>query len=231
MSAEEDLNYLTYTCNQGNFIRVSKILLEEQTKYQKLALATSPLFGKLLFLDDVLQITQWDEAIYHETMVHPAAVAVRGPVKKALILGGGDGCALRELLKHKSIEEAVMVDIDGRVVDLAKEHLKDVNMGSLEDSRANLIIGDAIAYVKHGIKTNNRFDLLIMDLVDATGEGSYFGSSEFFSMCKQLLFPGGVLVTHGSFLADFPYVCGLYHTLEKLFKYVRMNVVAMPSFG
>ncbi len=226
--AREDLNYLTFTPNQGNFIRISELLMEKRTKYQKLALAQSPLFGKCLFLDDVLQISEMDELIYHEMLVHPGAVSSEGPLKKALILGGGDGCAMRELLKHKSLAKAVMVDIDGEVVQLAREHLKDINKGSLDDSRAEIIVGDAVEYVKNA---GNDFDLVVLDLVDAVGEAKFFGSEEFLSECASLLAPGGILVTHGSYLFDFPYACGLYVTLKKVFKHVRMNVSWMPSFG
>ncbi|HID72520.1 TPA: methyltransferase domain-containing protein [Candidatus Micrarchaeota archaeon] len=229
MAGEDELNYLTFTRHRGNFISISEILLEKRTKYQKMVLGKSYLFGRCLFLDDILQISEMDEPIYHEMLVHPGAVSSEGPLKNALILGGGDGCAMRELLKHKSLEKAVMVDIDADVVQVAREKLKDINKGSLDDSRTEVIIGDATEYVNNS--SDNKFDLVILDLVDATGEMKFFGSEEFLSKCASLLAPGGVLVTHGSYLFDFPYVCGMYGTLKKVFRYVRMNISWMPSFG
>ncbi len=225
----DSLNYLTYTKNEGNFITLSKIILDDQSEYQTIRIAESSLFGKILFLDSILQITENDEAIYHEMMIHPAIASIRGKPKNALILGGGDGCALREILKHDSIKKAILVDIDEKVINICKEYFSDINHCSLENDKVEVRICDAIKYVKEAEK--KQFDLVIIDLVDATGEGRYFGSEEFLRHCSELLNNSGVLVTHGNFAIDYPYSCRLYKNLRKIFKHVGMNISHLPSFG
>jgi spermidine synthase len=221
--------YITYTKNEGNFIKITDFLINEKSEFQDIKIAESPLFGRILFLDNILQITEYDEAIYHEMMVHPAAACSGGKLKRALILGGGDGCALREILKYPDIEEAVMVDIDSKVINVCKKHFSDINKSSFDSDKARIKIGDAAEYVKSAKPES--FDLLVMDLIDATGPGRYFGSVEFLRMCKKLIRKEGVLVTHGNFASDYPYSCRLYRNLKKIFRYIGMNVTHMPSFG
>lgn len=231
MTVPDNSHYLTYTQNEGNFFTISEILVEKKSKFQEIVIARSPLFGKCLFLDGILQISELGEPVYHESMIHPAVVTTKQPPKRALILGGGDGCALRELLKYKTIEEVVMVDLDNDVVELSKQYLKEIVGDSFEDPRANIIIGDAVEYVSKSQNTDNKFDVIVMDLVDATGEAKHLASKEFFTSCSNLLSEGGVLVTHGAFNEDMPYSCRLYKTLQNLFKYAGIHVQFIPSFA
>src|SRR5579872_6664885 len=136
---------------------LSKTLVSGQTPFQAYAIVVSALFGKMLVLDGDTQSAQLDEAIYHEALVHPAC-ALFGEPRRALILGGAEGASLRELLRVPTMQRATMVDIDGDVVAACREHLPEWSAGAFEDPRAELIVGDAKAYVE---SSTEQFDVIV----------------------------------------------------------------------
>ncbi len=165
------------------------------TPFQSVAVLRTPTFGKMLVLDGDTQSSQADEKIYHESLVHPAlaASAARGDV---LILGGGEGATLREVLRHPGVVRCTMVDIDGDVVDLAKKYLPEWSDGAFDDPRTNLIVGDALAF----IKTPGTFDAIISDLTEPLPDSPSFPlfNGEVFRDIKARLAPGGVYVLQAS---------------------------------
>jgi spermidine synthase len=142
---------------------LARTLVSGSSKFQAYAIVESPLFGKMLVLDGDTQSSALDEHIYHESLVHPACVASGGSPKRALILGGGEGSTLRELLRVPSMGKVTMVDIDEEVVDVCRRHLPEWSAGAFEDERADVVIGDAKEYL---FSSRERFDVIIGDLTE-----------------------------------------------------------------
>lgn len=171
---------------------VSRVLIDEHTAFQHMRIVESPDYGLALVLDDRWQISAVDEAHYHEPLVHPACIVHGGP-KRVLILGGGDGVALREVLRWRTVQRAVLVDIDGEVVQACRTHLGPIHQGAFDDARAEVVIEDAFEYlarVEHG------FDVIISDLSDPieAGPSAWLFTREAFERMAAALAPGGVLV-------------------------------------
>jgi spermidine synthase len=174
---------------------IEELYYAGKTPFQSVAVLRTEVFGKMLVLDGDTQSSQADEKIYHESLVHPAlaASAKRGEV---LILGGGEGATLREVLRHPTVTRCTMVDIDGEVVELSKKYLAEWSAGAFEDPRANVIIGDALAYIKQP----GTFDTIISDLTEPLPDSPSFPlfNGEVFRDIKARLAPGGVYVLQAS---------------------------------
>jgi len=172
---------------------LDKVVYSEQTRYQKIVM-TQWKDNHWLYLNGNLQFCTYDEALYHEVLVHPA-VRVAGRPGNVLILGGGDGCAARELLKYESIEKITLVDLDPAMTRLGKEHpvLLEVNQGALLNERVEVINQDGFNFLE---KTDQFYDLMIIDLPDPRSvELSRLYSLEFYQLCRKKLRNHGVLVT------------------------------------
>lgn len=171
--------------------QVTKVLADTNTGFQDLIIFETPTFGRVLVLDGIIQTTEKDEFVYHEMLTHVPMFA-HGDVRDVLIIGGGDGGILREVLRHSSVEKAVMVELDGGVVDLSKEYLPGLSAGAFDDARTELLIDDGIQYVR---ETDNRFDLIIVDSTDPIGPGEVLFTDEFYRHCKRIMKDGGLLST------------------------------------
>lgn len=204
------------------------LLQEQQTPYQKLELLQTPQFGKVLRLDDRFMTSEGEEFFYHEALIHPAALAHAAP-RKALILGGGDGGAAKELLKHPSMERVVVAELDEAVVQTAREHLQAVHKGALNDARVDVQIGDGMALID---QTDELFDLLLMDLTDPDTPASDLYSDQAFTRMKRVLAPGGALVLHlGSPVFHGAQVSELQARLRQQFAVVRCYGLYIPLYG
>jgi len=168
-----------------------KVLYETQTKHQHLVLFQHAFFGKVLMLDGATQVTTRDEFVYHEMMTHVPLLA-HGRAREALIIGGGDCGIAKEALKHRSLKRLTQVEIDPAVVEFSKEHFPEFTGPVLSDRRFNLVIDDGMNFVA---KTDQRFDVIIVDSTDPQGPGKILFSQEFYAHCKRCLNKGGVLVT------------------------------------
>lgn len=169
---------------------IDEKIYEEKTEHQHLLIFNNKTFGKVLALDGVIQITEKDEFVYQEMMAHVPLIAHGNP-KKVLIIGGGDGGILREVLKHTTIEKAVLVEIDASVVEFSKKHLAKISDGAFDDPRAEVIITDGCEYVK---QCSEKFDVIICDSTDPIGPGAVLFTSEFYRDCHNLLSEGGIFV-------------------------------------
>lgn len=199
-----------------------------QTPFQQLELLQTPQFGKVLRLDDRFMTSEGEEFFYHEALVHPAAMAHPGP-RKALILGGGDGGAAEELLKHPSIEQVVLAELDAAVLQFSREHLHAVHRGALDDARVQVCIGDGMALMD---ATNERFDLVLMDLTDPDTPASALYSPASLARMKRVLAPGGALVLHlGSPVFHGKQVAELARSLREQFALVRCYGLYIPLYG
>lgn len=201
---------------------------QQRTPYQTLELMETPRFGRVLRLDGRFMTSEREEFFYHEALVHPAAVAHPAP-RKALILGGGDGGAAEELLKHPSIERVVLAELDAAVVEAARTHLHAVHRGALDDARVQLHLGDGMAFVD---ATQERFDLVLMDLTDPDTPASALYSDAALARMQRVLAPGGALVLHlGSPVFHPQQVAALAATLRARFAKVRCMGLYIPLYG
>jgi len=169
---------------------VKKVLFEGKSKYQNVGVFESGRFGRILALDGVVQCTEGDEFVYHEMLTHLPILA-HGKVQSVLIIGGGDGGILEEVLKHKAIKRVTMVEIDGDVIEVAKKYLPKICGKAFSDKRTNLIVGDGAAYVA---ETKERYDIVIVDRPDPVGPATVLFSKAFYDNCRRVMKPGAILV-------------------------------------
>ena len=169
---------------------VRRWLSRTRSEYQRIEVFESDEVGVGLLLDRQIQSTSNDEAHYHEPLVHVPCV-LHGAPRRVLILGGGEGATLREVLRWRSVERAVMVEIDREVVECAKAYLQPMHEGAFDDPRAEVIIGDAMAFLRD---SDERWDVIIGDLTDPAAEGPArgFHGARTFADVQRALLPGGV---------------------------------------
>ena len=212
---------------------VKRIIAQYRTRYQNVVIAELEDFGKALILDGIIQSTQFDEYIYHESLVHPAMVT-HGSPRRVLILGSGEGASIREVLKWRSVEEVHAVDIDEELIMLVKEHLREFHEGSYDDPRVKVIFRDAGEYVAEGAVKGEKFDVVIMDLTDPYGPevGAKLYSREVFRNVERMLNDGGAFVIQAGSEALFKdaYVKVLKEG-SSVFNLVREYSVWVPSFS
>lgn len=216
------------TRNLARLIRVNRVVLSARTRHQAVEIVETPEFGRMLFIDNRVQLSEADEYIYHEMLVHPAMLSHPEP-RSVLIIGGGDGGALREVVKHGTVRRVVLVELDGEVIEICRKHLGSVSAGAFDDPRVEVVVGDGREYVA---SSPEKFDVIILDLVDPYGQASRLYTYEFYLECKRLLGGGGVIVTH----AQSPYLLGRYfasifRTMASAFRYARAYGSWIPSFG
>jgi spermidine synthase len=187
-------NFFIENLTQGTWeqiLKISNLIFETESKFQKISIFENSIFGKVLTLDGIIQTTENDEFIYHEMLSH-IPILSHGEVKKVLIIGGGDGGMLREVLRHKKIKKVTMVEIDKVVVDACAKYIPKLSNRAYEDPRAQIIIGDGIEFVKN---TKEIFDIIIVDSTDPLGPGMVLFTKEFYSYCKNALDINGIIVT------------------------------------
>jgi len=210
----------------GIALKVKRKIVEKRTKYQHIEVYETYNFGKVLFIDNLIQSIEKGEESYHEILVHPSLFSHPEP-KNVLIIGGGEGATLREVLKHP-VERVRMIDIDGEMVEIAKKYLK-FDRGAFEDKRAEIIIEDGFKFLKNDKET---YDVIIMDATDPGEEASSpLYTDEFFRLCYQHLNKNGILVTQGGtpiFLHD-KRILNIYNKLKNIFKEVK--IYSSPVFG
>lgn len=166
-----------------------KPLAEEKSKYQRIKIFDSVANGRVLVLDDVVQMTTRDESAYAEMLTH-LPLFEHGRAERVMIVGGGDLSIADEALKHKGVKEVVLVDIDGRVVELCRKYFQDVNAKAFRDRRLTVEIADAFEYLGRR-ESRGRFDLIIGDRPDPIGPGKALFGETFYDRIKHALKPGG----------------------------------------
>ncbi len=201
-----------------------------RTPFQSVAVIRTPVFGKMLILDGDTQSSQADEKIYHETLVHPAMAAVDDR-SEVLILGGGEGATLREVLRDPSVRRCTMVDIDGEVVELSKKYLPEFSNGAYADPRARVIIGDALKFIK---EDGDRYGVVISDLTEPLPDSPSFPlfNGDVFRDVKARLAPDGVYVLQAS-TAGFHNMAlhaKMARSLRAHFTHVRSFYTHVPAF-
>lgn len=207
-----------------------KYLVSKKTRFQNAILAQTYSFGRCLILDGEMQSAELDEFIYHEALIHPALIMHPAP-EKILIMGGGEGSTLREILKYRSVKKVVMVDIDGEVVGFCKKYLKKWHQDKFSDSRLELIIDDAKKYVE---SSKEKFDVIISDLPSPIkGNPAYLlYTQEFYKILRDRLKAQGIfnLQAGSGSILQIGFHSVLYRTLASIFPSVRAYYAFVPSF-
>src|SRR5258705_8325215 len=212
----------------GFYIRADKQIGEWQTKFQKMQIYDPPHYGKLFRLDGFNMTSEKEEFVYHENLIHPALTAHAAP-KRVLIIGGGDGGSSEEALKHPSVEQLTMVEIDADVITVAKEHFKAVHNGVFDNPKLRVLVEDGMKFVRD---THEKFDLVSLDLNDPVGPAAALYSAEFLQQIRATLAPGGALTLHlGSPAAQPARVAELAQRLNGLFRIVRVYTMYIPLYG
>lgn len=210
---------------------VTRILAYKKTQYQEMYIVESGAYGKALVLDGKWQSCTGDEFIYHEGLVQPGMISHQA-VKKALILGGGEGATIREILRWKAIEKVMMIDIDGEVVDACKEYLPEMHQNCFDDPRVELKIDDALEVLDN---MSEKWDLIVSDLSDPIEEGPSFPlfTKEYYEKLQKVLNPGGLVIIQAGQVAPpfIKYHARLVNTLKAVFPYVHPYFAPTPSYG
>lgn len=168
-------------------LKTARVLHREESAYQEIAVLESVQLGRVLILDDVIQTTEKDEFAYHEMLVHVPMNVHRCP-QRVLVIGGGDGGTIREVLRHDTVKRAVMVEIDQRVVEVSREYLPSLS-SAFSDPRLELVFGDGIEYVR---EHKDAFDVIVIDSTDPVGVATGLFSGSFYRNVKDCLTEEGL---------------------------------------
>ena len=211
----------------GQSFEVDKVFFELDTDHQHLVIFENQQFGRIMALDGVIQTTERDEFVYHEMMAHVPMFA-HGNAKKVLIIGGGDGGMLREVLRHTNVEEVTQVEIDQAVIDMCTEYLPNHSAGAYDHPKATVVIADGVNFVN---ETTEKFDVIISDCTDPIGPGEVLFSSRFYEGCKRCLNEGGVFVAQNG--VSFMQLHEVTTTAQRLSPYfgdVNFYSAAVPTY-
>ena len=212
----------------GQNFEQGQTLFEAATDHQELVIFENPRFGRVMALDGVIQTTEADEFVYHEMMVHVPMNTHPCP-KNVLIIGGGDGGILREVLKHPSVESVTQVEIDRAVVDMCIEYFPKHSNGAFDDPRLNLVIDDGAAFIANN---SEQFDVIITDSTDPIGPGEVLFESSFYAGCANALTDKGILVTQNGV----PYMQGdevtnTYRRWKSYFQTRSFYLTPVPTYA
>jgi spermidine synthase len=213
---------------------VTHVLAHCQTPFQEAYIVETGAYGKGLILDGHWQSTVGDEFLYHEPLVHTPCV-LHGSPRRVLILGGGEGATLREVLRWRTVETVVMVDIDGAVVDLCQTHLAEMHQHSWDDRRVQLVIADAQDYLAELRRTQQTWDVIISDLTDPVVDGpaAPLFTQEHFQQIAQALNPGGFYMMQGGSLnpPELAMHTQIVKTVATAFAAVQTCFCYAPTYG
>jgi len=201
-----------HTENARFSIKVEKRLYSGQSDFQRIDVFESADFGRFFTLDGYLMLTEKDEFIYHEMIVHVPMATAPG-VKTVLVIGGGDGGTVRELTRYPSIEKIDMVEIDRLVVDVCREFFP-LTACRLDDPRVTLFFEDGLAFVA---QKERAYDLIIVDSTDPIGPGEGLFTGAFYKSCHEALRPGGILVNQH----ESPYYEGDARAMKRAHRRIR----------
>lgn len=206
---------------------VSNILYSGKSKFQNIKVIENPYFGKILLLDDVVQITERDEFFYHEMLVHVVMHALPAP-RQIVVIGGGDGGTVREVLKHKSVEKVYFVEIDEEVIDVARRFFPGVSRG-MDDPRVEIRCMDGAEFIK---ERRSDIDAIIVDSTDIIGFAKSLFTIDFFKAAKEALGDEGMFVTLSEslhFHSDI--VVDVQETMRMVFPIVDLYAVPIATYG
>ncbi len=211
----------------GIAIKQKEILFSEQSPFQKVEVFESDSeLGRVLTLDDLMMTTEGDEFCYHEMIVHVPLMNHKNP-QNVLIIGGGDGGTVREVLKHDTVKRVVLCEIDKMVVDACRKYLPTISCG-LSDPRVEILYEDAIEYIKD---KRNEFDVVLIDSTDPMGPGEGLFTEEFYTNVKNSLKEGGIVAAQSESPVAFKEdVKKMYTLLHKVFPICKAYTSNIPTY-
>jgi spermidine synthase len=220
-----------FSAEEGHLHGIRHVLFSKQTPFQSLDIVELGSYGKALVLDGRIQSSIRDEFIYHEMLVHPAMLCHPEP-RTVFIVGGGEGATLREVLRHRSVQRALMVDIDEEVVRRCREFLPEWHQGAFDDARTELRFVDARKYLEETAET---FDVVIIDISEPIEEGPAYllFTKEFYEIVRDRLSVAGVVSLQAGTVSlnDLACFTAIHKTLERVFPVVAPAWASVPSFA
>lgn len=211
----------------GLYVNIEKLLERKESAFQTIEIYETDQFGKMLVLDGFINTTEKDEFIYHEMLSHVPLYSHPCP-ESVLIIGGGDGGAMREILRHPSIRHVDLVDLDEDVIEISKRHFPQMAI-SFSDPRAHVHIEDGAEFIKN---TEMKYDVVIVDSTDPVGPGEVLFSHEFYENIHRHFNPNGVLAIQGgpgsNNMNNYE---GIYQRLQQIFSIVKPYVATIDTYG
>ncbi|MCX7766218.1 MAG: polyamine aminopropyltransferase [Candidatus Sumerlaeia bacterium] len=211
--------------------RIKEQILCTRTKYQTIKILDTYNLGRILVTDNKIQSAEADEYIYHECLVHPAMMLSPSP-QRVLILGGGEGATLREVLKYKTVKKVIMVDIDRELVNICQQYLPSWHQGAFQDKRVRLVFTDALKFIERKVEP---VDVLVMDISDplAGGPAAKLYTQEILNKMKRLLHKNSVFVTQAIevYFDNSDLHSIIHQTLKAVFNYVDSYYEYIPSYS
>lgn len=214
------------TENFGITMKINKTLHTEQTAFQYLEMAETAEWGNMLFLDGMVMTSEKDEFVYHEMVAHVPLFTHPNP-ENVLVVGGGDGGVIREILKHPSVKKATLVDIDGKVIEYSKEFLPSIASG-LEDSRVEVIVGDGFMHIA---ESDNEFDVIMVDSTEPVGPAVNLFSKGFYAGISKALKEDGIFVAQSDnpwFKADL--IKQVQSDVKEIFPITSLYLANIPTY-
>ncbi len=214
------------TKNLGLTCKTRGTLHVEQSEFQHIAVLDTLQFGRMLVLDGMVQTTEQDEFVYHEMITHVPLNTHPNP-QKVLVIGGGDGGAIREVIKHPAVEQATLVEIDRRVVEISRQYLPKISCG-LDNPKVRVIYDDGSRYVRDNPAA---YDLIIVDSTEPVGPAGELFSGDFYRSVYQALKEDGLFVAQTEspfFNADL--ITGCYRMISKLFPVTKLYLASIPTY-
>ncbi|MFY9174851.1 MAG: polyamine aminopropyltransferase [Peptococcia bacterium] len=206
--------------------RVKETIHEEQTDFQHLTVVDTYDFGRMLFLDGFVMTSIKDEFVYHEMITQPAVNTHQNP-EKVLIIGGGDGGAVRELVKHPKVKQITLVEIDGRVIENSKKYLPEI-AASYDDPKVTVLVDDGIKHIK---ENKNFYDIIIIDSTDPIGPAEGLFSGEFYRNVSEALKEDGIMVAQTeSPFADDKLIKRIHQDLQGIYPLVKLYLAYIPTY-
>lgn len=210
-------------------VLVTDVVHEERSAYGLLQVFDTPFYGRMLVLDGVIQATLSDDSIYSETMVYGPCLR-HGAPGRILVIGGGDGGAIKHALRVPSVREVVLVEIDPAVIDVSRRHLPELSDGAFDDPRVQVVHADGAEFVR---RRGNAFDVVVLDLTDPMpgGPAEPLYAEPFYRDVREALTPGGVVALHAGSLIFQPAEAGaVRRRLEAVWPEVALHVATVPAY-
>lgn len=214
------------TPDMGITCKIRRTLRTEQTPFQDLAVIDTVQFGTMLVLDGMVMTTDQDEFVYHEMITHIAMSTHPNP-RRVLVVGGGDGGAIREIVKYPSVEQAVLAEIDERVIAASREFTPHIASG-LSDPRVEIAVTDGIAYVRDH---PGQFDVILIDSTEPVGPAVGLFAREFYQSVFNALTPDGIMVAQSeSPFFNKALITGIQNDLQTVFPLVKLYLASIPTY-
>lgn len=210
----------------GITAKIRETLVTEKTEYQDLAMIDTEEFGRMLVLDGMVMTTIKDEFVYHEMMTHPALFTHPNP-KHVLVVGGGDGGVIREVIKHPEVEKAVLVEIDGKVIEYSKKYLPEI-AGELDNPRVEVQVNDGYMHI---IESKNKYDVIMVDSTEPVGPAAPLFERGFYQGIYEALKDDGIFVAQTDnpwFKADL--IQKVNKDVKEIFPIVRVYGANIPTY-